>query len=255
MGSAELLDTLPLVQRLALAYSPPEAREDTLTLLALDRRLAAILRQRSEVLLAQLKLAWWRDRFREERAAWPAGEPLLARLAGWRGDLAPLAELVDGWEALLAESLRPDAMRAFAAGRAAGWAALAGELMARDHPPARRSQPSPGLAKEVTPFQPKPEPQRRPGPPGTNAHPGVEQAAREWALADLALNLGAWPEAELAREVALAEPWKPLRLPRALRPLAVLRGLSGRAVRRGSSEALDGPGAALLALRIGLTGR
>ena len=217
--SAELLESLPLVQRLALSYAPSATREDTLTLLALDTRLADILRHRSEVLLAQLKLAWWRDRLREDRARWPGGEPLLARLAGWRTDLAGLVELVNGWEVLLGDALGPDEMRSFAGGRTAAWAALARQAR----------QPVPG--------------------------PEVEQAAREWALADLCLHLGTWPEAELAREIALAEPWAAPRLGRALRPLAVLRGLAGRALVRGSREVLDGPGAAMLALRIGLLGR
>lgn len=217
--SADLLAGLPLVQRLALSYAPAAARDDTLTLLALDTRLAEIVRRRSEVLLAQLKLAWWRDRLREDRSRWPTGEPLLARLASWRGTLDDLVELVDGWEALLAEELLPGDVDAFATGRAASWTAL---------------------ARQVRPAEERPE---------------VRQAAREWALADLALNLGSGPEAGLAREWALAEPWRAVGLGRALRPLAVLRGLAGRAMRRGSGEALDGPGAAMAALRIGLVGR
>ena len=217
--SAELLEGLPLAQRLALSYAPTRARHDTLTLLALDTRLAEILRQKSEVLFAQLKLAWWRDRLGEPPARWPGGEPLLDRLAIWRSDLAPLVELVDGWEELLAESLEPRGMKAFAQGRAAAWGVLAGQLGQ------------------------------------TRAAPNAEQAGREWALADLTLHLGAWPEAERARDVALAEPWLALDLPRDLRPLAVLRGLAARALRQGASEVLDGPRAAMLALRIGLLGR
>lgn len=211
----DLVESLPLVQRLALSYAPAAARADTLTLLALDLRLAGIVRRRSEVLLAQLKLAWWRDRLREDPSRWPAGEPLLARLTTWRGGFDGLLELVDGWEVLLAETLSPADMRAFAAGRGAAWAALACQSI----------------------------------------DPAVAQAGREWALADLALHLRALPEAELAREVAQAEPWQEARLPRALRPLAVLRGLAGRALHSGSSEVLDGPRAALAALRIGLVGR
>ncbi len=54
-----------------------------------------------EVLLAQIKLAWWRERLAEEPAARPKGQPLLAALAGWHGSSAPLQALVDGWEAML----------------------------------------------------------------------------------------------------------------------------------------------------------
>ena len=207
-----------MVQRLALSYAPGSARTDTLTLLALDTRLADILRQRSEPLIAQLKLAWWRDRLREEPAHWPGGEPLLARLAGWR-NAGALVGLVDGWEALLAETLSEPAMLAFADGRAAGWQVLADRIG-----------------------------------DGSGAD-DAGHTARGWALADLALHLSAGAEADLARVLALEHNAGLTALPRALRPLAVLRGLALRAVRRGSGEALDGPGAAILALRIGLAGR
>ena len=200
-------------------------REDTLTLLALDARLAGILREKGEVLLAQVKLAWWRDRLREEPADWPLGEPLLARLRGWGGQVAGLARLVDGWEELLADPLDDAAMRAFAEGRAAGWAALAEALSAR------------GSRDQADNLK------------------AIHRVARQWALADLALHLVTPAEATSARKLAFAQADKPPPLPRSLRPLAVLRGLAVRALERGSSEALDGPGAMFAALRIGLAGR
>jgi len=216
--SADLLESLPLVQRLALSYAPPRAREPTLTLLALDARLATILRTRSEPLIAQLKLAWWRDRLGEQRTSWPGGEPLLARLAEWRGDPRLLLPLVDGWEALLAEELDKRRMREFADGRAAAWCALAGEFEGA-------------------------------------VSPEVERAGRGWALADLALNLRAGHEGKLVRETALAQDRAAPHLSKNLRPLAVLHALARRAVQRGSGEMLDGPRAAMLALRVGLAGR
>ena len=220
--SADLLETLPLVQRLALSYSPPRAREQTLTLLALDARLAAILRTRSEPMIAQLKLAWWRDRLGEERETSPSGEPLLARLADWRGETTLLLPLVDGWEALLAEDLDKTRMAEFADGRAAAWCALAGDR---------------GDAAAL------------------DVRHAIEQAARSWGLADLALHLRAGDEARMVREAALAQDWAVPRLPKDLRALAVLHALAGRAVQRASGEVLDGAGAAMLALRVGLTGR
>lgn len=192
--------------RLALAYAPAGARDRWLTLLALDARLAGVIRTAREPMLAQLKLAWWRERLAADPAVWPKGEPLLARLAGW-ADPAALAPLVDAWEALLTEP--PVDAAAFAAGRAAALAALARELGA-----------DPAM---VGPF------------------------ARDWALADLALE---W-------ELAAAAPVTPVAgsLPRAMRPLAVLAGVTRRAAARGGAGALYTPGAWLAAVRIGLFGR
>ncbi len=206
---------LPLAQRLALSYAPRVARPSVQTLMLLDNRLAAILRAGGEPVIAQIKLAWWRDRLSENPNTWPTGEPLLERLRQWPADPAQLLPLVNGWEGLLAEELTMAAIEDFAQGRALAWAALV---------PA-------GQADAVT------------------------AAARAWALADLALNLGNGDEAGAARRLALAGRPQTTRLPRAFRPLAVLRALSRRALERGSAEVLDGPLAGLIALRIGLTGR
>ena len=89
--------------RLALAYAPRRARPATLALLTLDHRLGEIVRATREPMLAQLKLAWWRDRLAEPPSAWPQGEPLLKLLAGWAAEAGALGGLVDGWEALLLE--------------------------------------------------------------------------------------------------------------------------------------------------------
>lgn len=207
---------LPLVQRLALSYTPRKARESAALLLLLDSRLAGILRTTGEPVLAQIKLAWWRDRLRESPDAWPRGEPLLAALAEWPADISGLSALVDGWEALLAEELTPERIELFAEGRATAWAMLA----------------------------------------STADRPVVLQAAREWALADLALNLGKAREAETARQLALAMTGsRANRLPRPFRALAVMRALALRALTDNRREYIDGPGALGLALRIGLFGR
>lgn len=210
---------LPPAHRLALAYPSRAGRDRVLALMMLDLRLAAILRQAGttggEPVIAQIKLAWWRDRLGEDPAAWPAGEPLLTALRAWPGGPATLVPLVDGWEALLAEDLTVAAIEQFAAGRAVAWAALA--------------------------------------PPGTEAAVGA--AAREWALGDLARNLAKSGEAAAARRLALAGKAGSARLPRAVRPLAVLRALTRRAIERDSGDLLDGAGALFATLRAGLTGR
>lgn len=214
----DLRDDLPLVQRLALSYSPASSREHVLALLALDTRLAGILRNRSEAMIAQIKLAWWRERLSEDPANWPSGEPLLGLLADWPNDRSGLVQLVNGWEALLADELGEGEMREFAQGRGAAWASLASGAQAET----------------------------------------ARAAGYQWALADLAMNLEHLDESDLARTLVKGEDWstraKQEKLPKSLRTLAVLHGLSRRALNKNSAEMLDNYRSAMLALRIGLLG-
>lgn len=214
--SADLIETLPLAQRLALAYTPANCRDDALALLALDARLAGIVRGDGEPIIAQMKLAWWRERLAQDPQDWPLGEPLLALLREGKLDVSRLEPMVDGWEALLGEVLDETVVEAFAAGRSALWQTFAG---------AHASQA-----------------------------PLVGQAAGEQAMVELALNLGTEQEAAIARELAKGQAWEKPRLPRKLRTLAILHRLSRRAVQNGSEELLDGPGALLTVLRLGFTG-
>jgi phytoene synthase len=104
------------------------------------------VREAREPMLAQIRLAWWRERLAEPAERRPAGEPLLALL----GDRAKaFGPLVDGWEALLGDAPLPRAALAdFADGRAQALGGLAEVL---------------GSAREAS-----------------------ETAGRCWALADLA---------------------------------------------------------------------
>lgn len=211
-----MLDELPAPQRLALAYASLRSRPAIFPLLALDARLAAILRSRPEPLTAQLRLAWWREMLARPIEEWPPGEPLLATLRTWR-DPAPLASLAEGWEALLADDLTPTVIAEFIAGRAEAFAALARELGA--HPPEQAAE-----------------------------------AAKIWALADLAANLSDGAEHDLVVEYG-RRLGAPPRLSASLRPLAVLAGLGASALADGGRPLLSGPRSALAALRIGMTGR
>jgi 15-cis-phytoene synthase len=215
MSNALLVD-LPAPQRLALAYTPAHARPATLALLALDARLAAILRGRREPVATQLRLAWWRDTLARPADEWPRGEPALDALRAWR-DPAGLESFPEAWEVLLAEDLDPKAIAEFAGGRARALACLAGEL-------------------------------------GVAASDDVREAARVWALADLASNISDDAERRLVVECGRAL-LPPPRLPALMRPLAVLAGLGARALRRGGMPLLARPGDTLAALRIGWTGR
>lgn len=166
-----LLEELPRPQRLALSYAPSAARRATLTLLALDARLGAAIRRRGEPVLAQMRLAWWRDTLAADPHGWPGGDSLLAQLRQWRQPAA-LIPLVDGWEGLLVEDLDAAAVEEFAEGRAEGFAQLACEL-------------------------------------GCDPEPAADRA-RVWALGDLAANLSVPRERAAAVVAARGAPHPPL---------------------------------------------
>lgn len=206
---------------LALAYARRKDRAIFEDMFALDRRLADAVRQASEPIIAQMKLAWWRDRFAQPPSEWPKGEPLLARLTAWNADVSQLGALVDGWEALLAEGpLADDTIIAFSEGRADAWAVAAEAL-------------------------------DEPGPPPPD-HAGLL-----WSYADLAQHWSSAEDADrvraLARSHSLLAKAQP-RLPRGLRPFAVLGALGARSLRLGQ-PILAGPGDFLAAVRAGMLGR
>lgn len=215
-GDSHLLADLPVLQRLALAYAPANAREPTLALLALDTRLAAILRAAREPMLAQLRLAWWREQLRTDPATWPRGEPLLAALQSWARQRDALVGLVDGWEALTgATPLPAAALDTLADARSRAFAALA-ELVGADRD-----------------------------------RDAAARLGRNWALIDLAARLSHPEERQAARALADAQDRRGARLSRAMRPLAVLHGLAAR----GGASGEASPATLLAALRIGLLGR
>lgn len=96
---------LPPPANLAVAYTPVAFRPAFTLLLQLDMRFADIVRKAREPMIAQIKLAWWRDAFAAEPALRPKGEPLLQSL-GACGDtikFSALEDLVSAWELLLGE--------------------------------------------------------------------------------------------------------------------------------------------------------
>jgi 15-cis-phytoene synthase len=218
MPADVLVEQLPVHLRLALSYAPASARLLTLGLMALDCRLADVVRGTRETLLGQVRLAWWRDRLGEEPKVWPDGEPLLALLRQWHGEIGTLSGLVDGWEGLLGDPpLSGKTLEQFAVGRASAFGGLA-RLLGADPDEAMR-------------------------------------AARGWALVDLSGKLGDPMERAVSQDLAEQHDWRQGYLPRSLRPLAVLHGLARRALLRGDGDLLAGGGAGLVALRLGLLGR
>lgn len=212
--------SLPPLQRFALAYAPARAHALTLGLMALDNRLAGIVSRASEPMLAQIRLAWWRELLTQEPESWPGGEPLLALLKHWRERTAELVQLVNGWECAVTggDALAIADIRRLASGRGAAFGVLAGVL----------------------------------------GHSGAAETtarmAREWALADLAAYLPAPADRDTAHEMLGDTAWTRQRLPRALRPVAVLNGLAARSFKKGTGLDRLTPGSIVPAMRIGLFG-
>lgn len=209
-------ETLSLPLRLALAYAPAAERQRLTSALALDQRLAGILRRSREPMLVQLRLAWWREHFRDGAAPWPEGEPLLAMLAPWRAEPAPLAALVDGWEAMAGDApLGEEAFLALAEARA-GMLAL-GE--------------------------------------GADAD-AARRMARTWAIADIAVHLSHPQERATALALLQAQDWRAVRLSRRNRAVAVLHSLALRQLRPEAEGRAASPLATILGvMRAGLLGK
>ena len=96
---------LPPPANLAVAYTPVVFRPAFTLLLQLDMRFADIVRKAREPMIAQIKLAWWRDAFAAESALRPKGEPLLQALGDYGDVILPsaLEGLVSAWELMLGE--------------------------------------------------------------------------------------------------------------------------------------------------------
>lgn len=212
-------DQLPPAQRLALAYAPRASRRVIAAIFLFDGRLAKAAIGASEPIIAQLKLAWWRDRFAASDSVAPMGEPLLEELAELAFPRAALVTMVDAWE-LLAVADRPEAetLEHWAEGRAAGWVAA-----------------SEGLA-------------------GREWSMAASRAARRWNLVEHASNVadeaGRRAIFDIARSIGTA----PERFPRSLRPFAALDALACRSIRR-SEPPLASAAAMGLAMRVGILGR
>jgi len=217
--SAALTDSLSVPQRLALAYAPGPAKPAVLGLFALEARLGQAVRQASEPIMAQMRLAWWRDQFRLDPAARERSDELVRALDLFAGEETSLVALVDGWEVLLSDRLDETSIADIAEGRGGGFAALARVLGCADVAALAAS------------------------------------AGRRFALADLVAKLSDPEERQAAFSLAQDEGQARIALPRRLRSLAVLDGLARRSLVRGGARLLDGPGGMLAAIRLGLAGR
>lgn len=216
----DLADTLPPAQSLALAYAPSSVRPAWLGVMALDERLAQIVRHAREPMLGQIRLAWWRDLLAREPASWPEGEPLVRHIAEHLAVVAPaLADLATGWIYLLSgDVLSHDQLAGYLAGRAGGYAAVAGHVS--------------GAAKNRN----------------------FEAAATWWTLGDTFSQLTQQDEQSRLLALVPSVTGPEQRLVRSQRPLAVLAALGKRAVMR-EEPVLEGRMSAVVALRVGMFGR
>ncbi|WP_160729811.1 hypothetical protein [Pontixanthobacter luteolus] len=214
-------DQLPLSQSLALAHAGTRVRQVLAPFFELDRRLSQFVSQAKEPMLAQMRIAWWRDQLGKKAEDRPAGDPVLAQLtAHWAGEEVALQCLADGWEALLAEPPLPSsAANDFATGRAACFAAVARLSGNQDH--------------------------------ASKAY----SAGQRWALADLAARVSDGDERAFVLEQAEGAGRAPSRMPFALRSIAILDRLAIRSLAQGGSELIRGRSEILLITRLGLFGR
>lgn len=214
--------TLPLALQLALNYSPDALRPMYSSFFQLDAMFDRVVTSATEPMLAQIRLAWWREGLNRDGTTGADQTPLMLEAHhSWGSPALPLVDLVDGWGRLVAGALDSETADAFCNGREAVAAAVAERA---------------GL-KIFT--------------------DAVRCSARRWSLADL-LHRGANTEerdcirAELRRMPTAAAR---ARLPAELRPFAVLDALGRRAIAKGGTNLADGRGSVAVAMRAGLLGR
>lgn len=215
-----MADSLPTAQRVALGYASRTRFACFSSIFALDAHCGHLLRHSKEPMLAQMRLAWWREALARPVEDWPRGNPLFEHLSVWAGEEQALIRLVEGWEYLTGEAPLPAAeFEHFAARRADAFVGLARLIGAQEYASSCRA------------------------------------AAYRWAVADLCQGLTHPEERDHALSIARALDPSPIRLPRALRPLGVLDTLARLAIRRGGGPLFADRHAAAVALRYGLIGR
>ena len=205
--------------QLALGHAGPGLRKPLADLLLFDRRLARIVLSASEPALAQIRLAWWREELAREREGQPPPpDPLLASLLdSWRSEIPVLIGLIDGWETLLpTDDDQASAAELLSDTKAASFAALA----------------------------------RFAGVGEREADAALH--GKLWGLAELALSEGRYGKGALQESRLLATNLP--RLPKSLRALAVIGGLSRRSLLRGGAPLLGDRFSPFAAMRLGIFG-
>jgi 15-cis-phytoene synthase len=210
---------LPPHFEIALGYALSAHRQAWATLFQLDLKLTGLVAQAMEPLLAQIKLAWWRDMLAQAPDQRAKGEPLLEAISqSMPASGAALAGLATAWEFTLEDTpLTAESLREHCALRAAAYAAMAQVVEQAD------------------------------------AHGKAMVHAQHWILGDMRSQTDDTAQRDVLHDLARQCP-APDPLPRALRPLAVLSALGRRAIQR-KETVLKGRGSALVALRVGMFGQ
>ncbi|MFN4114523.1 MAG: hypothetical protein ACK4GD_11330 [Sphingomonadaceae bacterium] len=213
------LEILPPPQRVALGYATAATRAAWAALIGFDLRLAATVATASEPMLAQIRLAWWRETLEFPRDMRPAGDALLDALGQHLAGSEPmLTGLVEAWELILAEPpIAHQTLDRYLNLRAAAYAGL-------------------GARFGIDPAN-------------------ADAAARWWVLGDTLAHLSDPEERAIAAAMADSLPDMDLPLGRPMRPLAILGALGQRAVKAGGTGLLCDRSGALVALRVGIFGR
>ncbi len=130
--------------KLALAYAPDDGRREALAaMLAFDDALAEVVRTTTQPAIGQIRLAWWREQIAKLDTTPPPAMPVLVALAEHVlpriGGAAALSRVVEGWEVLIEEeTLDPQALHRFAAGRGGGLFGAGAAVLGGDVPRAGR---------------------------------------------------------------------------------------------------------------------
>jgi 15-cis-phytoene synthase len=121
-----------------VAYAPAAVRPALAALFALDERLGSVVGTTSEPQIGLIRLAWWREALERLDRAPPPAEPMLAAAAGTlvaRGiGGAALAELEQGWAALLDDPLDAAGVQRFGRLRGATLFTTAARLLRAEDP-------------------------------------------------------------------------------------------------------------------------
>lgn len=211
---------LPPEQRMAIAHSHASLRLKMSAWFALDRRLGQLVAKSSEPMLGQMRLAWWREALGRPVSERPSGDVTLDAVSmHWAGAEAPLLKLVEAWEEfLVADRLTGEFAARFCLGRA---------------------EPARHLAEKY----------------GADVGERVHAAGVRWAAGDAAAHVSDDSERQALIAAGIGHANAAGAIPRDLRGLAVLEALALRSMKRGGRPLMEGRGAALVALRVGLLGR